>query len=232
MVDEESMVLELKNITKIYKNEKEGNMVLKGLDFRATRGSLITISGPSGSGKSTLLNIIGLIDRDFQGEYYFDRTQVQKLKESTITNLRLKKIGFIFQSFNLIDALNVEHNIEYPLALMGIPAAMQRAKSEKYLKRLGIYDKRKNFPNKLSVGERQRVAIARAMAKEPYVILADEPTGDLDHDNTLNFIEMLKEIIDEKPDLITIIVSHNDQVISIGKIQYRLRSGFLHEKQE
>ena len=227
---EESIILELKKITKIYKNGKEKNIVLKDLDFGANKGDLVTISGPSGSGKSTLLNILGLIDRDFQGEFYFGETQVQKLKESTITSLRLRKIGFIFQSFNLIDSLNVEHNVEYPLALMGLPAATQSARSEKYLKRLGIYEKRKSFPSKLSVGERQRVAIARAMVKDPCLVLADEPTGDLDYDNTLNFIEMMKEIIEESPDLITIIVSHNDLVISMGKIRYQLQSGVLHEK--
>ncbi len=223
----ESTVIALEKINKVYTQNQLTNNVLNNLDLVVNKGDLITIQGPSGSGKSTLLNIIGLIDNDFDGKYMFGSIDVKHASYKEKNRFRLEKIGFIFQTFNLIDSLNVEDNVQYPLALLGYSQEEQRERADRYLKKLKINHKKESYINEISAGERQRVAIARAFAKNPSIVLADEPTGDLDRQNTQNFVQILGDIIKDEPNLATIVVSHNPDVLAIGKKRYSLVDGKL-----
>ncbi|MFX0098799.1 MAG: ABC transporter ATP-binding protein [Candidatus Hodarchaeota archaeon] len=224
---DKSNLIEFAKINKTYVEKKVSNHVLKDLDFNVLPGEFITIKGPSGSGKTTLLNIIGLIDSSYEGLFKFENIDVSSLGMKKKLRLRLEKIGFIFQHFNLVESLNVQDTVEYPLALLKYPQDQQRAISEEYLEKLNILEKKKSFPENISMGERQRVAIARALVKNPKLILADEPTGDLDQDNTKNFMDILKDLVTEAKDTTVIIVSHDPEVIKRGEQKYELSGGKL-----
>ncbi len=216
-------------IEKVYKSKNHDVRVLDKLDFNVQAGDFITIEGPSGSGKTTLLNIIGLIDVDFVGTYMFDGLDSRRFNFARKTRFRLEKIGNIYQNHNLIDALTVEENVQFPMALLKYSQAEQQARSNRYLEKLGILPRKDHFPSELSTGECQRVAIARALAKRPRLILADEPTGDLDQRNRDIFLEMLKRVIEDEPGITTIIVSHDPKVIQMGSKKFKLEYGKLNQ---
>jgi len=182
------------NLTKVFRTEEIETSALNQVSLHVQKGEFVAIMGPSGCGKSTLLNIIGLLDNPSGGEYYFDSQEVGKLKERNRTQLRKGNIGFVFQSFNLIDELNVYENVELPLIYLKLKASERKAMVETVLERMKISHRRKHFPQQLSGGQQQRVAIARAVVANPKLILADEPTGNLDSKNGLEVMNLLTEL--------------------------------------
>lgn len=198
------------NLQKVFKTEEVQTLALNNVSIEVKDGEFVAIMGPSGCGKSTLLNILGLLDNPTEGEYYLNENEVSKLTEAQRTNLRKGVIGFVFQSFNLIDELNVYENIELPLLYMGIPAAERKRRVESAMERMAIMHRSKHFPQQLSGGQQQRVAIARAVVSNPKLILADEPTGNLDSKNGKEVMELLSELNKEGTTIIMVTHSQHD----------------------
>jgi putative ABC transport system ATP-binding protein len=182
------------NLSKIFRTEMVETTALHNVSLEVNKGEFVAVMGPSGCGKSTLLNILGLLDNSDSGEYYFDGTEVSRFSEKQRTNLRKGNIGFIFQSFNLIDDLNIYENVELPLLALGEPLSMRRAKVNEILEKMRIGHRKNHFPRQLSGGQQQRVAIARALITRPKIILADEPTGNLDSTNGEQVMLLLEEL--------------------------------------
>ena len=187
-------MIKLENIQKVFRTEEVETVALGGVSLDVKKGEFVAIMGPSGCGKSTLLNILGLLDNPTSGKYWLDGEEVGKLKESQRTKVRKGQIGFVFQSFNLIDELNVEENVELPLTYLGVPKKERKARVEEVLRRMAISHRSHHFPQQLSGGQQQRVAIARAVVMNPKLILADEPTGNLDSKNGLEVMQLLTQL--------------------------------------
>lgn len=198
------------NLQKIFKTEEVQTLALNDVNIEVKEGEFVAIMGPSGCGKSTLLNILGLLDNPTSGEYYLNGIEVSKYSEAQRTNLRKGVIGFVFQSFNLIDELNVYENIELPLLYMGIPVAERKRRVETAMERMAIMHRSKHFPQQLSGGQQQRVAIARAVVSNPKLILADEPTGNLDSKNGKEVMELLNELNKEGTTIVMVTHSQHD----------------------
>ena len=194
------------NLQKIFKTEEVETWALNNVSIEVKQGEFVAIMGPSGCGKSTLLNILGLLDNPTGGEYYLNGTEVSKYTESQRTNLRKGVIGFVFQSFNLIDELNVYENIELPLLYMGISASERKKRVETAMERMAITHRSKHFPQQLSGGQQQRVSIARVLATSPDLLLLDEPTSALDPVSSHNIEETLLNL---RNDYAMIIVTHS-----------------------
>ena len=209
--DENIIVMELKNITKIFESPAGESVVLEDINFKVKRGELISIVGPSGSGKSTLLNMIGVLDKPTSGEVIINGFNILTLNESEIAQMRNNLIGFIFQSFNLINRTSVQTNIEIPAIIMGMNRRVRRYRSQMLLELLGIKDKAEYKPMNLSGGQQQRVAIARALINDPTIILADEPTGNLDSKTGEEVFDLLK-MLTRKYKKTIIIVTHNQEM--------------------
>ena len=197
-------------LTKVFRTEEIETSALNKVDLHIQKGEFVAIMGPSGCGKSTLLNIIGLLDNPTGGEYYFDGEEVGGLKERNRTLLRKGNIGFVFQSFNLIDELNVYENVELPLIYLKLKARERKEMVEKVLERMKISHRKKHFPQQLSGGQQQRVAIARAVVANPKLILADEPTGNLDSKNGLEVMNLLTELNREGTTIVMVTHSMHD----------------------
>lgn len=206
-----TVVMELKNITKIFESPAGESVVLEDINFKINRGQFISIVGPSGSGKSTLLNIIGVLDKPTSGEVIINGFNILSLNESEIAQMRNNLIGFIFQSFNLINRTSVQKNIEIPAIIMGMNRSLRHYRSQKLLELLGIKDKAEYKPMNLSGGQQQRVAIARALINDPTIILADEPTGNLDTKTGGEVFGLLK-MLTKKYKKTIIIVTHNQEI--------------------
>jgi putative ABC transport system ATP-binding protein len=206
-----TVVMELKNITKIFDSPAGESVVLEDINFKINRGQFISIVGPSGSGKSTLLNIIGVLDKPTSGEVIINGFNILSLNESEIAQMRNNLIGFIFQSFNLINRTSVQKNIEIPAIIMGMNRSLRHYRSQKLLELLGIKDKAEYKPMNLSGGQQQRVAIARALINDPTIILADEPTGNLDTKTGGEVFGLLK-MLTKKYKKTIIIVTHNQEL--------------------
>ena len=196
------------NLQKIFKTEEVQTLALNDVNMK--EGEFVAIMGPSGCGKSTLLNILGLLDNPTSGEYYLNGTEVSKYTEAQRTHLPTGFIVFVFQSFNLIDELNVYENIELPLLYMGIPATERKRRVETAMERMAIMHRSKHFPQQLSGGQQQRVAIARAVVSNPKLILADEPTGNLDSKNGKEVMELLNELNKEGTTIVMVTHSQHD----------------------
>ena len=181
-------------LEKIFRTEEVETLALNKVSIEVKEGEFVAIMGPSGCGKSTLLNILGLLDNPTSGEYYLNGIEVSRYTEAQRTKLRKGIIGFVFQSFNLIDELNVYENIELPLLYMGVSAAERKKKVQEAMERMAIVHREKHFPQQLSGGQQQRVAIARAVVANPKLILADEPTGNLDSKNGQGVMNLLSEL--------------------------------------
>lgn len=203
-------MIETVNLQKIFRTDEVETTALNGVNITIQDGEFVAIMGPSGCGKSTLLNILGLLDSPTDGIYRLDGTDVSGFSEKQRTRLRKGVIGFVFQSFNLIDELNVYENIELPLLYLGMPAAERRRKVEAALERMAITHRRKHFPQQLSGGQQQRVAIARAVVAAPKLILADEPTGNLDSKNGTEVMNLLKELNSEGTTIVMVTHSRHD----------------------
>lgn len=201
------VMIKVKNLKKIFKTEEVETWALNKVSLQVSPGEFVAIMGPSGCGKSTLLSILGLLDNPTEGEYYLDGVEVSGYKESQRNELRKGKIGFVFQSFNLIDELNVYENIELPLLYMGIGSSERKRKVQQAMERMGISHRSKHFPNQLSGGQQQRVAIARAIVVNPKLILADEPTGNLDSKNGKEVMTLLGEL--HKSGTTIVMVTHS-----------------------
>ena len=200
-------MIKLENIKKVFSTEDFDTWALREVNMVIKEGEFVAIMGPSGCGKTTLLNILGLLDNPTGGSFFFKGQDVSSMKENERTELRKGVIGFVFQSFNLIDELNVYENIELPLLYMGISASERKKRVEDVMERLSISHRRKHLPSQLSGGQQQRVAIARAIVANPKIILADEPTGNLDSKNSNEVMDMLQHL--HKQGTTIIMVTHS-----------------------
>ena len=203
-------MIKTENLQKVFRTDEVETWALNNVSIEVKKGEFVAIMGPSGCGKSTLLNILGLLDNPTNGTYYLDGIEVSKYTESQRTNLRKGVIGFVFQSFNLIEELNVYENIELPLLYMGIPANERKRRIEEAMDRMAISHRSKHFPQQLSGGQQQRVAIARAVVGNPKLILADEPTGNLDSKNGKEVMELLTELNKEGTTVVMVTHSQHD----------------------
>ena len=197
-------------LEKIFRTEEVETLALNQVSIEGKAGEFVAIMGPSGCGKSTLLNILGLLDNPTSGEYYLNGIEVSRYTEAQRTKLRKGIIGFVFQSFNLIDELNVYENIELPLLYMGVSAAERKKKVQEAMERMAIVHREKHFPQQLSGGQQQRVAIARAVVANPKLILADEPTGNLDSKNGQEVMNLLSELNKEGTTIVMVTHSQHD----------------------
>jgi len=197
-------MIKTNSLTKVFSTDEVETTALNNVAFNATQGEFVAIMGPSGCGKSTLLNIIGLLDTPSKGQYHFMDTEVSKYKESQLTDLRKGNIGFIFQSFNLIDELNVYENVELPLLYLKMSSKERKTKVNHVLERMQISHRKKHFPQQLSGGQQQLVAVARAVVTNPKLLLADEPTGNLDSANGEEVLKLLEELNNEGTTIIMV----------------------------
>ena len=203
-------MIKVENLTKYFETEEIQTIALNKVSLEVADGEFVAIMGPSGCGKSTLLNILGLLDNPTEGNYYLDGREVGHLREKERTEVRKGQIGFVFQSFNLIDELNVFENVELPLTYLGIKASERKERVQNILKRMNISHRGRHFPQQLSGGQQQRVAIARAVVANTKLILADEPTGNLDSKNGLEVIRLLNDLHDEGTTIVMVTHSQHD----------------------
>ena len=221
-------MIELSNIKKVFHYGNVYTVALGGINLKIEDGEFVAIMGPSGCGKTTLLNILGLLDNPSEGNYLLEDVEVSNLKESQRTALRKGKIGFVFQSFNLIDELNVEQNVELPLKYMGVVPEKRKKRVTEILRKLNISHRAYHYPNQLSGGQQQRVAIARALVSKPKLILADEPTGNIDSKNGKEVMELLSQLNDEGTTIV--MVTHSQRDASYAQRVINMLDGFLVEK--
>lgn len=223
------MILETRQLTKIYQVGQEEIHALRGVDFRAEAGDFTVINGPSGSGKTTFLNLIGCIDRPTSGEVVIEGQATSRLSESQLANLRKRKIGLVFQTFNLIPVLSAFENVEYPLLLLGLRRAERRKRVMGLLDEVGLNDMAKRRPDELSGGQRQRVAIARALVTEPKIVLADEPSANLDSE-TGNQVMNIMCHLNQEHHVAFIVVTHDPVVTQYAQRIVKIRDGQLSEE--
>ena len=207
-------------ISKVFRTEEVETHALVNVSLEVKKGEFVAVMGPSGCGKSTLLNILGLLDRPTDGQYFLDGRDMCALTEKERNVIRRGTLGFIFQSFNLIDELTVEENIELPLLYMKVPADERKRRITDALKRMTIEHRAKHFPSQLSGGQQQRVAIARAVVMQPKIILADEPTGNLDSKNGLEVMGLLRELHREGTTIVMVThsardASYSDRIVNL-----------------
>ena len=203
-------MIKIEDLTKTFRTDEVQTLALRGISLEISKGEFVGIMGPSGCGKSTLLNILGLLDNPTDGRYLLNGTDVSRLKEKDRTAFRKGKIGFVFQNFNLIDELNIEENVELPLKYLRIGAAERKERVKEALTRMNILHRAKHFPQQLSGGQQQRAAIARAVVARPDIILADEPTGNLDSENGREVMELLTELNREGTTIVMVTHSQHD----------------------
>ncbi len=216
-------MIEIKDIKKIYKMGDNEVRALDGIDLKIKPNEFVAIIGPSGSGKSTLMNMIGCLDTPTSGMYFIDGNEASRLKDDEQAYIRNKKIGFIFQQYNLLPKLTVEENVELPLIYAGVSAGKRREMSKAALERVGMYERRKHRPTELSGGQQQRTSIARALAARPPMILADEPTGALDSKTGTEVLAMLKELHEEGKTVV--LITHDNKIAHEADRIVRIKDG-------
>jgi putative ABC transport system ATP-binding protein len=205
------VIVETRNLTKIYRMGTHKIRAVDDVNLKVREGDFLAIMGPSGSGKTTLLNLIGCIDRPSSGAVMIEGRDTSKLRERELNELRLKKIGFVFQMFNLLPTLTALENVEFPLELAGLPRKERLRKAREMLSVVGLSERLGHRPHELSVGERQRVGIARALVNDPLIVLADEPTGNLDSKTAEEIVELFRKINREHNKTV-ILVTHDSEV--------------------
>ena len=211
------------DLTKVFRTDEVETTALNQVSFEIAQGEFVAVMGPSGCGKSTLLNILGLLDNPTGGQYFFNDMEVSRFSERQRAKIRKENIGFVFQNFNLIDELNVFENVELPLIYLGIPHSERKLKVEEALERMQISHRKKHFPLQLSGGQQQRVAVARAVVANPKLILADEPTGNLDSANGEEVMKLLESLNQQGTTLI--IVTHSQRDAEYSQRVIRLFDG-------
>lgn len=216
--------VDIKKVNKVYKiNEELDFQALKDVSLQIKKGELLAIVGPSGSGKSTLMNILGLLDHPTSGQYYLDGSDTSKLKDRATATLRNKKIGFIFQNFNLLSRTSALDNVAMPLIYSGVSGSERHLRAKKMLETVGLGDKLNSHPNQLSGGQQQRVAIARALVTDPEIILADEPTGNLDSKTGDEIMDLLKKLNKEGKTII--LITHSQDIAKAAKRVIQIKDG-------
>ena len=224
----ESNIIELKNLSKHYEMGENIVKALDGIDVKIKKGDFIAIVGPSGSGKSTMMNMIGALDLATEGEIFLDDEDIENLEESELAQIRGRKIGFVFQTFNLIPTLTALENVMLPMTFQGLGGEEKLERAEKILKKVGLEHRKNHFSNELSGGEMQRVAIARALANNPEVILADEPTGNLDSKTGKEIMKIFTDL--NKKGKTIILVTHDLDLTKYATKVLKLRDGKIEEE--
>ena len=217
--------LSLRDVVKTYVMGADKVHALRGVSLDIARNEYVAVMGPSGSGKSTLMNVIGCLDVPTSGTYSLEGQMVDEMSENQLAEIRNQKIGFVFQTFNLIPRANIFHNVELPLVYGGVPKRERRVRTEQAIERVGLADRMKHKPNELSGGQRQRVAIARALVFNPSIILADEPTGNLDSKTGDEIMAVLDELHDAGQTIV--LVTHEDYIAQHAKRAIRLLDGSI-----
>ena len=217
------MIITVDNINKTYKNGSLELQVLKNISFKVDKGEFLAIMGSSGSGKSTMMNILGCLDNQYEGKYILDGIDISKSSENELSEIRNKKIGFIFQSFNLLPRLTALENVELPLVYSSVPKEERHKRANELLEMVGLKERTHHRPNELSGGQRQRVAIARALVNNPSIILADEPTGNLDSKSEAEIIEILQKL--NKMGKTIVIVTHEPNIGEIAQRKIVFKDG-------
>lgn len=221
-------LIEIKDMNKTFIMGDEEIKAIDNVNFKVEKGEFISIIGPSGSGKSTLMNILGLLDISDTGEYFLDGENVENLSENKLAEVRNRKIGFIFQNFNLLQKLNASENVQVSLLYQGMSGKDAKKISYEYLEKVGLKGREKHLPTQLSGGQQQRVAIARALVSNPEIILADEPTGALDSKTSVEIMNMLEEL--NRKGQTIIIITHDINVARKAKRIMRISDGKLYEE--
>lgn len=220
-------MIDLKDITKVYQIGDEKIYALNHVDLHIAPQEFVSVIGPSGSGKSTLMNIIGLLDTADAGVYTLDGVPINEYSENALAGVRNRKIGFVFQNFNLIAKLSAEENVELPLIYAGTPVRERSRRVEQALEKVGLSSRAKHMPTELSGGQQQRVAIARALVTDPSVILADEPTGNLDSHTSAEIMEILEELNDQGKTVV--LITHDNDIAKRAKRSIHILDGKLSE---
>ncbi|MGX6591881.1 ABC transporter ATP-binding protein [Cetobacterium ceti] len=220
-------MIKVENLNKYYINGNNKLHALKNINFSIDKGEFVGIMGSSGSGKSTLMNILGCLDHEFQGKYILDNIEINKLSDETLSEIRNKKIGFIFQAFNLLPKFSALENVELPLIYRGIPKEERLLLAKEALLKVGLKDRINHKPNELSGGQKQRVAIARALVNNPSIILTDEPTGNLDSSSEREIMNLLRDLNDQGRTII--IVTHEPEIGRECKRVIKFKDGAIIE---
>ncbi|MDQ3827668.1 MAG: ABC transporter ATP-binding protein [Actinomycetota bacterium] len=220
-------MIQFQDIRKVYRMGKVVVPVLHGIDLTIDDGEMVAIMGPSGSGKSTLMNILGCLDVPTAGRYLLDGADVSRMSDNRLAKIRNHKIGFVFQSFNLIPRTTAAGNVELPLIYAGVGA--RRNLARRALEQVGLEQRQKHMPNELSGGQQQRVAIARALINDPAILLADEPTGNLDTTSGVEIMKLLSALNDAGRTIV--VITHEDEIARFAKRVVRLRDGYIESDQ-
>lgn len=225
----DSVLIKIRNLTKIYKIGENEVRALDGINLDIEKGEFVSIVGQSGSGKTTLMNIIGCLDVKTSGEYFLNGIDTSKLSDNQLADLRCSEIGFVFQNFNLLQKMTALENVELPMIYKGVPTKERRQRAEMLLEMVGLKERMHHRPNELSGGQQQRVAIARALANNPHLILADEPTGNLDSKSGSEIMKIIKEL-NERGNTV-VLITHDPNIAAQAKRIVRIKDGRILENE-